>query len=240
LTKELRDYATLKGTIQGLKLILNDQCSFSELLNGLEETLSGKKELFVSKRNEPLHAVVDTGYRFLTEKQQEELRVFLSRTFHIEAVEISSHLMKKKEAERAIEEVRITKLLRVIRYGQEVEIEGDVLLIGDVDPGGEIRSTGSIYVFGSLRGRAAAGTGGEERSVICAAFLDPSELEIAGTVKTFSEEETEDASETIGMFESALLNEDGNLVTEKVQNLRMSRPDFDEGPKQPEPSRKWT
>src|SRR4051794_12385627 len=49
-----------------------------------------------------------------------------------------------------------------VRSGQTVEFpDGDVTVIGSVGSGAEIIAGGSIHVYGTLRGRALAGTAGD-------------------------------------------------------------------------------
>ncbi|HBU12606.1 MAG TPA: hypothetical protein DEB31_07755, partial [Clostridiales bacterium] len=47
-----------------------------------------------------------------------------------------------------------------VRSGQRIESEGDIVIVGDVNPGAEVIAGGSIAVFGKLRGLAHAGCGG--------------------------------------------------------------------------------
>ena len=54
-----------------------------------------------------------------------------------------------------------------VRSGQSVVfMEGDVTVVGSVGSGAEIVAGGSIYVYGTLRGRALAGATGNARARI--------------------------------------------------------------------------
>lgn len=70
-------------------------------------------------------------------------------------------------------------LKKTIRSGTLIKYAGHVLVDGDVNPGAEILSTGSIFIWGKLRGSVHAGSGGSESEVICAMELDPINLRIA-------------------------------------------------------------
>lgn len=70
-------------------------------------------------------------------------------------------------------------LRKTIRSGTSIKYEGHVFVDGDVNPGGEIISTGSIIIWGKLRGSVHAGAEGSESEVICAMELDPINLRIA-------------------------------------------------------------
>jgi septum site-determining protein MinC len=70
-------------------------------------------------------------------------------------------------------------LQKTIRSGTSIKYAGHVIVDGDVNPGGEILTIGSIYIWGKLRGSVHAGMDGSESEVICAMELDPINLRIA-------------------------------------------------------------
>ncbi len=75
-----------------------------------------------------------------------------------------------------------------IRSGQMLEQRGDLLLLGDVNPGGSVRSTGSIYILGALRGLAHAGIEGDDSVHHCGSIFRPTQLRIAETISRAPDE----------------------------------------------------
>lgn len=75
---------------------------------------------------------------------------------------------------------------RTLRSGYRVEYPGHVVVIGDVNPGAEIVASGSIVVWGKLRGVVHAGAEGDENAVVCALEMIPTQLRISGTVSVSS------------------------------------------------------
>lgn len=69
-------------------------------------------------------------------------------------------------------------LRQTIRSGQRVEHVGHLVICGDVNAGAEVAATGDIVVFGTLRGLAHAGSGGDETARIVATNLRPTQLRI--------------------------------------------------------------
>jgi len=63
-----------------------------------------------------------------------------------------------------------------------VQHHGHVIVIGDVNPGGEIIAGGDVVVWGRLRGMVHAGAEGNEKSIVCALDLSPTQLRIAGQI----------------------------------------------------------
>ncbi|MEN9223901.1 MAG: septum site-determining protein MinC [Thermostichus sp. HHBFW_bins_43] len=73
-------------------------------------------------------------------------------------------------------------LRSTVRSGTAVRHSGSVFLLGDLNPGGEIIAGGDILVWGRLRGLVHAGANGDEKALILALQLDPTQLRIADQV----------------------------------------------------------
>jgi len=71
---------------------------------------------------------------------------------------------------------------RTLRSGASLHHAGHVVLIGDINPGAEIVARGDVVVWGRLRGMVHAGAEGDERAVVCALDLSPTQLRIAGQI----------------------------------------------------------
>ncbi|HOP53016.1 MAG TPA: septum site-determining protein MinC [Bacillota bacterium] len=71
---------------------------------------------------------------------------------------------------------------RRLRSGDKLSVDGDLVLIGDVNPGAEISATGNILVWGCLQGVAHAGIHGDENARIMALKLKATQLRIAGFI----------------------------------------------------------
>jgi septum site-determining protein MinC len=72
-----------------------------------------------------------------------------------------------------------------VRSGQSlIFIEGDVTIVGSVASGAEIVAGGSIHVYGTLRGRALAGTMGNATARIFCRKLEAELVAIDGYYKT--------------------------------------------------------
>jgi len=68
---------------------------------------------------------------------------------------------------------------KTLRGGTRIEVDGNVILIGNVNPGAEIRATGSIVVLGTLRGVVHAGADGDERAFVYASRFQAPAVRIA-------------------------------------------------------------
>jgi septum site-determining protein MinC len=65
---------------------------------------------------------------------------------------------------------------RTLRSGQQVEYPGNVVVIGDVNPGAKVTAGGHIIIWGRLRGTAHAGAITPEGAFVCALELAPMQL----------------------------------------------------------------
>ncbi|PRO64892.1 septum site-determining protein MinC [Alkalicoccus urumqiensis] len=220
MPRQTQHYVTLKGTKEGLRLRFDDECSYSMLIDELKRRLEEQKDQLSSPSREKLQVIVDTGRRFLTDQQKQEIES-LHESYHIQVARFQSEVISIEEAEAKQKASKVTRLAKVIRSGQVQEMDGDVLLIGDVNPGAVLKATGSIFILGSLKGTAHAGVEGNIRAVISASFMDPAQLRIAHIVREPPEEE-----EWRGMFECALVDDTGELILDRAQNLGSRRPEL--------------
>lgn len=86
------------------------------------------------------------------------------------------------QATRAIPSLVVTE---PVRSGQSIFFpEGDVTVVGSVASGAEIVAGGSIHVYGTLRGRAMAGTTGTPESRIFCRKLEAELIAIDGYYRT--------------------------------------------------------
>jgi len=76
-----------------------------------------------------------------------------------------------------------------LRGGQALHHPGNVVVVGDVNPGAEIVASGDVLVFGRLSGVAHAGAQGDESARVHALVLDPTQLRIATYIAADAEGE---------------------------------------------------
>jgi septum site-determining protein MinC len=85
-----------------------------------------------------------------------------------------------KESKPAAPHVMYLK--QTLRSGQAISHKGHLVIIGDVNPGAEVIAEGDITVWGSLRGIAHAGVGGNLQAEIRALRFEPIQLRIAHAI----------------------------------------------------------
>lgn len=73
-------------------------------------------------------------------------------------------------------------LQTTLRSGGDVQHNGTVIILGDLNPGSSVVANGDILVWGRLRGIAHAGAKGNARCLILALQMEPTQLRIADFV----------------------------------------------------------
>ncbi|PDT41414.1 MULTISPECIES: septum site-determining protein MinC [Sinorhizobium] len=98
------------------------------------------------------------------------------------ATAVAPSVQVEPQAARAISSIVIRE---PVRSGQSVIFpEGDVTVVGSVASGAEIIAGGSVHVYGTLRGRALAGSVGNASARIFCRRLEAELLAIDGVYKT--------------------------------------------------------
>lgn len=218
---------TLKSTQEGLEFWISDADSYPKIKKELEDTLGANREFY---RGTHLPANF-FGWEF-TDLQKRELSAFLGREYGIYRVHFSDDESpdqmpeqpkrrgrraaaraeeKAPEPEAAFMESRDGSMFlpKTIRSGQRIECQGDVVVVGDVNPGAEIIATGNIAVFGKLRGLAHAGASGRQDVIIVANYLVPQQIRIGGKIAIIPKNRRIDGPEIVKIL-------DGKIVVDSL------------------------
>jgi septum site-determining protein MinC len=137
--------------------------------------------------------------------------------------EIVSNVITKEEAERLIAETEVMTVSRIIRSGQVLEVPGDLLLIGDVNPGGTVMAGGNIFIMGTLKGMAHAGCYGNEQAVIAASNMKPSQLRISDCLNRAPDSVQSNEKREM---ECAYIDDERQIIVDRLQVLIQLRPNL--------------
>jgi len=69
-----------------------------------------------------------------------------------------------------------------VRSGERISSNGNLCIIGDVNPGAIVSAKKNIYVWGKLLGIAFAGKSGNKKASIASLYLNPLQLRIADVI----------------------------------------------------------
>ncbi|MFM1652357.1 septum site-determining protein MinC [Brevibacillus sp. B_LB10_24] len=210
---------TIKGTKNGLVFYMDDTCSFDELVADLREKIEHSHQQILS--GPLIRVTVKLGKRYCTPEEQEMLTQIIRQRGNLVIHLIDADVISKEEAFAELLKSTFTIETRTVRSGQVLEFDGDILLLGDVNPSGAVKCTGSIFVLGNLRGVAHAGCSGNREAIIAASLMNPTQLRIGDVISRPGEE----WAKTTGSAEFAYLEDDKMLVA-KMNYLHRVRPDL--------------
>ncbi|HPT83777.1 MAG TPA: septum site-determining protein MinC [Limnochordia bacterium] len=178
----------IKGSRDGLVVTINDAAQFSAVLDALEKQLIASESFF---QGSTAKLMVREGA--LTADQLDAIERLINRHgMTLDRRPPSWGLPSNREPEprtqgSALEENTLL-VKRTIRSGQRLHYDGNVVVMGDVNPGAEIVCTGDILVLGSLRGVAHAGAEGKLDAIVFAFRLEPTQLRIAHLISRAPDE----------------------------------------------------
>ncbi|WP_272508259.1 MULTISPECIES: septum site-determining protein MinC [Paenisporosarcina] len=206
----------IKGTKDGLVLRLDDQCAYAELVEELkrkvsDEGIDGQAEV-----------LLQLGNRYCSEEQTKELIASVHTSPHLRVSRVQSDVISVEESNRRILERQSETYVGIVRSGQVVRAEGDLVVVGDVNPNGKVIAGGNIFVLGRLKGIAHAGSNGNKEAVIAASWLEATHLMIHEALEIMTDELTI-LSEQPEM-ECAYLHANGFIAIDRLQDLRLLRP----------------
>jgi septum site-determining protein MinC len=214
----------VKGDRNGLRLFLAEEAPFDLLLAALERQLQKGEGFF---RGADL--MIDVGDRELTREQLKQLAALLQRWgVELRAIGTDNRQNRATLREAGLRSVPSTTapppapaqaqapaafgdalfLTRTIRSGQAVRHHGPITVVGDVNPGAEVIAGGDVVVWGRLRGVVRAGAIGDEKAIVCALDLAPTQLRIADLAARPPEEAAPSAGPEVAHIE------EGHIVVE--------------------------
>jgi len=191
-------YIAIKGTRSGLRLTLEPETPFRELLSALADRLAESPSFFRGAS-----ITVDTSQRMLHGSERMQLEDLLA-LYQMSIIPLDMPIEKRKETQVVtqplpvlISEETMTQqstdyvqrdpresedtlfLRRTVRSGQAIHHHSNVVVLGDVNPGAEIIAGGDIIVWGVLRGMVHAGYPDNKHALVCSLQLSPVQLRIA-------------------------------------------------------------
>lgn len=200
-------HVRIKGIKDGLVFLLDDKCPFEDLLSELRYKLEHSHQNILT--GPIMHVDIKLGSRSVTEEDKEAVLDILKSQGNLLIRSIDA-----VEEPSGKDEDALFLMSGMLRSGQVLHHEGNLLFLGDVNPGGTISCTGDIYILGALRGMAHAGVDGNQEAIIAASLLSPTQLRIADVISRPPDEwGTRESS-----MEFAYL-QNGAMQIDKIHNI---------------------
>lgn len=208
----------IKGTKSGIILVLDSSLDFAEL----KEKIRTKLQASAAFLGDAAMALSFEG-RTLSDKEQREILDIIDATTDLNIVcitetdERKQAIMEKSLNDRLMELNSNTGQFYKgnLRSGQVLEVATSIIILGDVNPGAKVVSTGNIIVLGALKGNAYAGVSGNQNAFVLALDMAPVQVKIAEVIARCPDQPNIPAKNNVRNTQIAYL-EDGNLYIEPL------------------------
>ncbi|AUN13257.1 cell division regulator (septum placement) [[Clostridium] sordellii] len=212
-----------KGNKRGIVINVKKDASFEEIKQSIVDKIGASVGFFNGAK------ICSINYNHLTDVQLLQLKEDITSRFDIEFIE---------------EEINIpygsyeTKYVNNMRSGDNVEFEGDIVVMADMKPGCQVMATGSVVVMGDIspgakviaygnvvvmgrvQGFIHAGANGNKNAYIVANNLNPMVLKIA---KYIAEAPEEDYIQTYDINPEIAFANNETIVIESYSTKKINR-----------------
>jgi septum site-determining protein MinC len=110
-------------------------------------------------------------------------------------------------------------LQMTVRSGMEIRHPGTVVILGDVNPGGEIIAAGDIIVWGNLKGIAHAGSRGNEQCLIMALQMFPTQIRIANFIARSPEQQPDNLEPEVAHVVDGVIRITPSIESKRIPAL---------------------
>lgn len=222
----MKKNVTLKGTNDGYHLLLNDDSSLKSIYEETDELLTKiNKE---SKEQNEFEIIVNTGNRLFSKEEKDKLEKIITEKSSFLIKDYIENIVDLELAEQWYRETTPKFFMKNIRNGQIIDCKRDIVLFGDVRPGGVVRSSGNIIIIGNVQGLVHAGAEGDEEAVVIAPFYFDAQVRIGEHVEILELNNEPLIEREPGMLDHQIvyLNDLLTIEFDKVENLAQIRPHF--------------
>lgn len=213
-----------KGNSEGLIIVIPENYDFEQALEEIERKVTSASRFFKGARMK----VAYRGQK-LTPEQEEAVKAILDEksgaiieSFARDEEPVREHISHQNNNTHkvpvrgtfftGIDEGSCKFIRSTVRNGVRIEYNGNVVVLGDVNPGAEIVASGNVIVLGILRGMVHAGADGNKDAFIYALNLKPTQIRIAEAIARMPEDE----ESAHGICPEMATVKDGVIIVEQM------------------------
>ena len=191
----MSNHVIIKGKNDRLVIALNPDIDFLDICDILKTKILEAKNFIGNSR-----MAIEFSGRALTNEEENKLIGIITENSNIV---ISYIFSKRTDSEEEMDLENINPLIEegkthffrgTLRSGSKIESDGNVVVLGDVNPSSIIKARGNVIVLGHLNGTVYAGLGGDDRAFIGAVYFNPIQLTIGMKTITDIQDEILDSS----------------------------------------------
>ena len=206
----MSNHVIIKGKNDRLVIALDPDISFLDICDILKTKILEARNFIGNSR-----MAIEFSGRALTNEEENILIGIITDNSNI----VISYIFSKREDSNEeidlehlnplIEEGKTHFYRGTLRSGSKIESDGNIVVVGDVNPSSIIKARGNVIVLGHLNGTVYAGLGGDDRAFIGAVHFNPIQLTIG--MKTITDIQNE-------ILDSTWVNKKGKFKVARIRN----------------------
>ena len=206
----MSNHVIIKGKNDRLVIALDPDISFLDICDILKTKILEARNFIGNSR-----MAIEFSGRALTNEEENILIGIITDNSNI----VISYIFSKREDSNEeidlehlnplIEEGKTHFYRGTLRSGSKIESDGNIVVVGDVNPSSIIKARGNVIVLGHLNGTVYAGLGGDDRAFIGAVHFNPIQLTIG--MKTITDIQNE-------ILDSTRVNKKGKFKVARIRN----------------------
>ena len=215
---------TLKWNKYGVTLILDGDVDFDEILKAVEIKFKDASRFFKNAKT----AICFEGRKLSDEEERQIIDVIECTTeleiicvidvdkereeFFKKIVEDTIKEKEEKEQKAEVPDVSSGQFYRgTLRSGQILESDGDVIVLGDVNPGAKVIAARNVVILGCLKGTVYAGMNDVDNAFVVAMSMNPMQIRIGNSIAR-----SDDNSKSKNNEPQIAFLENGNIYIEQL------------------------
>lgn len=188
--RDVKESVVIKSNAYGIVVNMDSEVPFDTLLSDIGKKFKESAKFFKNAK-----MGISFKGRELTDEQERAILNIISENSSMEILcvvdngsfdeQVFKNAVENKVAEMDAKDGQFYK--GTLRSGQVFEAETSVVILGDVNPGATVISTGNIVVLGALKGVAYAGGNGNEGAFVVALEMSPVQIKIGDKIARCSD-----------------------------------------------------
>lgn len=177
----MKNSVVIKGNKYGIIVMLDNTIPFEELKNNVAEKFKESSKFL----GDSSMGITFEG-RFLDNDEIRELLDVINENSNVNIVCVVDNDKEREEYFKKSVEEHVADMSAnegqfyrgTLRSGQVIESDTSIVILGDVNPGAKVVSSGNVIVLGSLKGTVYAGVSGRAESFVVALEMEPMQIRI--------------------------------------------------------------
>ena len=190
-------------SLEGLDSLEDICAKISSLKENLEVNIFAINEIINSFQLAKLKLNIENlnvdALRIFSNKRE---TILTGKSLRIESIYINEKNIKNRFALISSNNKRDVIHKGTVRSGNRIFSNGDLFILGDVNPGAIIQAKNNVIVWGKLLGIAFAGENGYKNATISSLYLNPLQLRINGVVAIGPKEKPKDYYPEVAFLEN--------------------------------------